>query len=138
MSATAATVERQGYAALTRGAALTPFTYDLPSALPYGEVDVRVTHSSICHTDLHMIADDWGASTFPLVAGHEIVGVVAAAGEGVKGLKPGDRVGVGWLRDSCRRCRCCVKGMENLCEAQYTVRFYFAFFCVSVCLCFFP
>lgn len=44
---------------------------------------VQVTHNGLCHTDAHMIDNDWGASGFPFVPGHEVVGVVAAKGSQV-------------------------------------------------------
>lgn len=48
--------------------------------------------------------------TLALPAGHEVVGKVAAVGPGVRHLSPGDRVGVGWIRDSCRTCCNCLRG----------------------------
>jgi propanol-preferring alcohol dehydrogenase len=51
------------------------------------------------------------------VPGHEIVGRVAALGEGVQGLVPGQRIGIPWLGHTCGRCRYCVEGRENLCDA---------------------
>ena len=55
-----------------------------------------------------MIQNDWDISTFPLIPGHEIVGVVNAVGRKVTHLKVGDRVGYGWIRDSCRNCSNCI------------------------------
>ena len=54
-------------------------------------------------------------SAYPLVAGHEIVGIVEAAGEHVKGVKTGDRVGLGWFAGSCMSCHTCMSGNHNLC-----------------------
>lgn len=63
--------------------------------------------------------DDWGISKFPFIPGHEVVGIVSGVGASVKGLEPGQRVGVGWVADSCRTCTACLRGDENLCEKGY-------------------
>ena len=85
----------QCYAARGPRRNLEPFQYP---ASPLGprDVEVGITHCGICHSDVHLINDDWGISSYPLVPGHEIVGVVTKLGEAVKSLKPGDRVGIGW------------------------------------------
>ena len=66
--------------------------------------------------------DDWHISGFPFVPGHEVVGVVVAAGAGVHAAcaRVGQRVGVGWIKSSCRCCPHCVRGEENTCAAGYT------------------
>ncbi len=83
------------------------------------EVQVEISHCGLCHTDIHMRDNDWGVSNYPLVAGHEGVGKVVKVGNRVKNLKVGDRVGIGWLRDSCGACSNCLKGFDNLCKAGY-------------------
>lgn len=67
-----------------------------------------------------MQRDDWGASKFPFIPGHEVVGEVVAVGPHVNGLSPGDRVGVGWIANSCRCCANCLRGEENICAKGYT------------------
>ncbi|KKT74884.1 MAG: Alcohol dehydrogenase GroES domain protein [Microgenomates group bacterium GW2011_GWA2_44_7] len=84
-------------------------------ALGSHEVLVKVTHCGLCHSDLHMIDDDWGVSEYPLVPGHEIVGFVEKVGKEVNGFKVGDRVGVGWQCGSCLKCKECLSGFEQLC-----------------------
>ena len=97
-----------------------PFHYD-PGALGPQEVEIEITHCGICHSDLHLISNDWGISQYPFVPGHEIVGTVAAAGAGVRSLEVGQRVGLGWQSNSCGECEWCTKGLENLCpEAEGT------------------
>ena len=72
-----------------------PLTYELPSTTPPpGYVDVEITHCGLCHSDLHQINDAWGVACFPLVPGHEIVGRIAAVGEGVE-FAVGDRAAIG-------------------------------------------
>lgn len=95
---------------------LVPYAYE-PVALERTAVEIQITHCGICHSDLHLIDNDWGSSRYPLVPGHEIVGSVVEAGAGC-GLKPGQRVGVGWQRSACHECEQCRAGRENLCPTQ--------------------
>jgi len=86
-----------------------------------GEVLVRVRACGVCRTDLHVVDGELREPKLPLVVGHQIVGVVERAGEGVERFSPGDRVGVPWLGRTCGRCRYCRTGRENLCgEARFT------------------
>ena len=79
------------------------------------KIDIKAT--GICHSDLSMLDNDWGFSTFPLVAGHEVVGTVTAVGSEAKRAKVGDRVGLGWVSGSCMSCPQCLSGNHNLCHA---------------------
>lgn len=102
------------------GAELVPFKYD-PGELRPQDIEIRITHCGVCHSDLHLIDNDWGMSQYPFIPGHEIVGTIAALGSAVQGFAVGDRVGVGWQADSCGHCEWCRKGEENLCpQAQPT------------------
>ncbi|MGE5626362.1 MAG: NAD(P)-dependent alcohol dehydrogenase [Bacillota bacterium] len=93
---------------------LTAFRYE-PAPLGPRDVEIRISHCGICHSDLHLINDDWGVSRYPLVPGHEIVGTVTGLGSGVSHLKVGQRVGVGWQRSACGECEYCRRGDDNLC-----------------------
>jgi uncharacterized zinc-type alcohol dehydrogenase-like protein len=104
----------QGLAVHAAGAELLPYRYD-PGKLGPQEVEIAITHCGICHSDLHLISNDWGISQYPFIPGHEIVGCVAAAGEEVRSLEVGQRVGLGWQSNSCGECEWCMRGMENLC-----------------------
>src|SRR5947209_2467032 len=98
------------YAALAAKSPLTPFTYE-PAPLGDLDVEIDISHCGLCHSDLHLIDNDWsGWSTFPLVPGHEIAGTVTALGRAMTHLKPGQRVGVGWQRSACLACRVCLSG----------------------------
>ncbi|GFR44432.1 hypothetical protein Agub_g5671 [Astrephomene gubernaculifera] len=119
MASTAKLLSRRGWAVAEAKSKLKPWSYTVGELGP-GEVDIRVTHNGLCHTDLHMRDNDWGVSGFPFIPGHEVVGEVVAVGSGVKGLRPGDRAGVGWISDSCRVCANCKRGNENICEKGYT------------------
>jgi len=86
-----------------------------------GQVLVRVAACGVCRTDLHVADGELAHPKLPLVPGHEIVGVVAAAGPGAGRFRPGDRVGVPWLGWTCGTCPACRTGRENLCgEARFT------------------
>ena len=79
------------------------------------EVKVRVEAAGICGTDLHVFETGAYVTKAPVVMGHEFAGLVLEAGDGVKGLKPGDRV-VGDSRSTCGVCDFCRRGHPNLCE----------------------
>ena len=106
----------QGLAAHAAGAELLSFRYD-PGKLGAYDVEIAITHCGICHSDLHLIANDWGISQYPFIPGHEIVGTVAELGAEVNHLAIGQRVGLGWQSNSCGHCEWCVSGQENLCPA---------------------
>jgi alcohol dehydrogenase, propanol-preferring len=91
---------------------------ELPDPLPGpGEVRVRVTVCGVCRTDLHVTEGDLPVRRSPVVPGHEVVGVVDAAGPATSRFAVGDRIGVAWLRATCGACRLCRRGAENLCLA---------------------
>ena len=106
-----------GWAAPAARRPLAPFTWD-PGELGALEVEIAVAHCGVCHSDLHLVDNDWRMSTFPFVPGHEIVGRVAAAGGGVAHLAVGQRVGVGWQRSACLACDLCLDRKDNLCAQQ--------------------
>ena len=72
------------------------------------DVEVVVEHCGLCHSDLSVFNNDWGISQYPAVLGHEVIGRVTAMGPNAKGLKVGQRVGVGWNSGSCMHCRQCM------------------------------
>ena len=107
----------RAYAARRAKGALRPFRYE-PERLGAQDVEIRISHCGICHSDVHLVDGDWGAGRYPMVPGHEIVGRVAALGKGVRHLEMGQRVGVGWQRGACLECEACVRGEENLCPDE--------------------
>ncbi len=102
-------------AVMERGGPLVPYAYETAPLGPH-DVLLEVRACGICHSDLHMADDDWAITRFPLVPGHEVVGVVRERGREVAHLAVGDRVGVGWQRSSCLTCPDCLSGRENLCS----------------------
>ncbi len=107
----------QGLAAHAAGAELLPFRYT-PGDLKPLDVEVRISHCGVCHSDLHLISNDWGISQYPFIPGHEIVGTITAIGSGVTTLTVGQRVGIGWQSNSCGQCEWCTQGLENLCPTS--------------------
>jgi uncharacterized zinc-type alcohol dehydrogenase-like protein len=112
--------EISGLAVHAAGAQLLPYKYKVAD-LPAQEIEVKISHCGVCHSDVHLIDNDWGISKYPFIPGHEIVGTVTAVGSEVKDRKVGERVGIGWQADSCGICEWCRQGEEHLCaKAQPT------------------
>ncbi|MQV08094.1 NAD(P)-dependent alcohol dehydrogenase [Sinorhizobium meliloti] len=93
----------RGYAATDASKPLAPFTFERREPRD-DDVVIDVKYCGVCHSDIHQARDEWGNSTFPMVPGHEIVGIVRAVGSQVTRFKIGDRVGVGCFVDSCTTC----------------------------------
>lgn len=86
------------------------------------DVEIEVEHCGLCHSDLSVRDNEWGISRYPAVLGHEVIGRIIEMGSTAKGLKIGQRVGVGWNSGSCMHCRQCKSGRQNLCaQAQATI-----------------
>lgn len=109
----------RAYAAPAPRAELEPFEYE-PEPLGRLEVDVTVTHCGVCHTDTGLVDGEMGTGRFPLVAGHEAVGTVAALGADVDAvaLPIGARVGIGAIAGSCFRCPECLAGRQQHCPER--------------------
>jgi len=84
------------------------------------DVEIDILFCGVCHSDLHTARSEWGASLYPCVPGHEIVGKVISIGNHVSKFKVGDIVGVGCMVDSCRECQYCKEGLEQYCEPGMT------------------
>ena len=85
-------------------------------ALRPDDVAIRITYAGICHSDLHQCRNDWAGTTYPIVPGHEIVGIVTAIGSEVTRHRVGDIVAVGCMVDSCMECDQCLEGWEVFCR----------------------
>lgn len=82
------------------------------------QVEIEVLSCGICHSDLSMLNNDWGMTSYPLVPGHEVIGTVAAVGDRVSTLSTGQTVGLGWYSGSCMHCGQCMAGDHNLCGSS--------------------
>ena len=120
-------IHTQSYAAQSKAAPLTPYSFDRREPGPT-DVVVDIAYCGICHSDIHQVKDEWGGSMYPMVPGHEIVGRVSAVGAEVTRFKQGDLAGVGVMVDSCRVCKPCKAEEEAYCEkgfvGTYNAKFY--------------
>ena len=86
-----------------------------------GQVRVRVLACGVCRTDLHIVEGDLNLKKYPIIPGHQIVGIIDNLGSDVKNLTLGQRVGVSWIYSTCGKCHSCHYEMENLCvNGQFT------------------
>ncbi|CBI37637.3 hypothetical protein AAG906_025299 [Vitis piasezkii] len=106
-----------GWAARDPSGTLSPFHF---SRRENGDEDVtvKILYCGVCHSDLHSVKNEWGITRYPIVPGHEIVGIVIQLGNNVKKFKMGDRVGVGVLVGSCKTCETCQQDLENYCPSM--------------------
>lgn len=93
---------------------LEPYSYD-PGSLAADDVEIAVEACGLRHSDLSVLNNEWGISNYPVIPGHEVIGKVVALGANAKGLKVGQRVGLGWGSGSCMHCDQCMGGDGNLC-----------------------
>ncbi|MCA0933990.1 NAD(P)-dependent alcohol dehydrogenase [Vibrio alginolyticus] len=108
-----------GYAAQSENTDLVPYHFERRELRP-NDVAIEITYCGVCHSDLHTVNGDWGPQPYPLVPGHEIVGIVTAVGAKASKYKVGDRVAVGCLVDSCQECDHCHDGEEQYCRNGMT------------------
>jgi uncharacterized zinc-type alcohol dehydrogenase-like protein len=111
-----------GYAAHSATEDLAPFDFErrIPRA---DDVTIKIQYCGVCHSDLHTARNDWGNSQYPVVPGHEIIGVVESVGADVTRFAVGDQVGVGCMVDSCQHCNACDQDLENYCENGSTLTY---------------
>ena len=105
----------KAYAAQSATAALGPFAIRRRDVGVH-DVQIEILYCGVCHSDLHMVRNEWHQTVYPCVPGHEIVGRVTGVGREVKKFKEGDLAGVGCMVDSCRTCSSCQQGFEQYCE----------------------
>jgi uncharacterized zinc-type alcohol dehydrogenase-like protein len=108
-------IKTHGYAAQSATTAPAPFDFERREPGPK-DVAIEIEFCGVCHSDIHQARNEWGNSIFPMVPGHEIVGIVRAVGSEVTKFKVGDRAAVGCIIDSCRTCANCKDGLEQYCD----------------------
>lgn len=92
------------------------YKYDIPRReLNADDVSIRITYTGVCHSDWHHIFNDWKNSKYPMIPGHEIVGIVEAIGSNVVRFRIGQQVAVGTIVNSCFRCVNCARSQEQYC-----------------------
>ena len=94
--------------------ALTQYSFERREPRDH-DIVINILYCGICHTDIHQVRNEWGSSSFPMVPGHEITGVVTAISPKVTRYKIGENVAVGCFVDSCRYCGPCSQGLEQYC-----------------------
>ena len=109
----------RAYGATAADRPLEPLTIQRREPGP-NDVEIWIAYCGVCHSDLHMVRNEWGGARYPCVPGHEIVGHVTRVGTEVKRFKPNDTVGVGCMVDSCKHCSACNEGLEQYCENGFT------------------
>lgn len=107
-------IETKGMAAMNAKESLKKFSFSRREPKK-NDVVISIKYCGICHSDIHMVRNEWGEGLFPMVPGHEITGVVSRVGDAVTKYKTGDRVGVGCFVDSCRVCDNCKNDLDNYC-----------------------
>ncbi len=112
----------KGYAALDAKSPVAPFNFSRREPGPT-EITVEILYCGVCHSDLHMVRNEWGQSIYPLVPGHEIVGRVTAVGSSSKKFKLGELAAIGVIIDSCRHCAPCNRGEEHFCDEGATLTY---------------
>ncbi|WP_119080900.1 NAD(P)-dependent alcohol dehydrogenase [Chitinophaga alhagiae] len=109
----------KAYGVKKKGGNPAPFYYD--RELGRHEVLVRITHCSITRGDIQLMNDDWGDTAFPMVPGHEIIGIIVDTGPMAIGMNAGDRVGIGYQQAACFECEFCRAGNEQFCPHQRVI-----------------
>ncbi|MGD0938670.1 MAG: NAD(P)-dependent alcohol dehydrogenase [Terracidiphilus sp.] len=112
----------KGYGATSAQSPLAPYNFTRREPGPT-EIVVDTLYCGVCHSDLHMVRNEWGQSIYPLVPGHEIVGRVVAVGSAVTKFKVGGIAAVGVIVDSCRKCAPCNRSEENYCDEGPTLTY---------------
>jgi D-arabinose 1-dehydrogenase-like Zn-dependent alcohol dehydrogenase len=96
-----------------------PFYYE--RNIGENEVSVKILYCAMARGDIQIISNDWGDTKFPLVPGHEIIGIIEETGTKVNRLKIGDRVGIGYQQEACFECEFCMAGNEQFCIGQKVI-----------------
>lgn len=107
-------IQAKGFATPGSKEPLAPFVFERREPNEH-DVVIDIKYCGICHSDIHLVRGEWGGSTYPMVPGHEISGVVRSIGSKVTKYKVGDHVGVGCFVDSCRHCEHCKQDLNQYC-----------------------
>ncbi|XP_006351089.1 probable cinnamyl alcohol dehydrogenase 6 [Solanum tuberosum] len=109
-----------GWAAHDSSGKLTPFMFKRREN-GVEDVTIKILYCGMCRTDVHFAKNDWGNTTYPIVPGYEISGIVIKVGSNVSKFKVGERVGVGYVAATCLDCELCNSFQENYCDQMKSV-----------------
>jgi uncharacterized zinc-type alcohol dehydrogenase-like protein len=112
-------IKSKSYAGYDATSDLKPYSFD-HRAVGDDDVHIEIKYCGVCHSDIHTVRNEWGGAVYPLVPGHEIVGIVKQIGANVKKFKAGDTVGVGCMVNSCGNCESCKNNLEQFCKQGAT------------------
>ena len=107
------------YAIKKKGGKAEPFSYE--RTLGKNDILVRITHCAIARGDIQIINNDWGDTNFPVIPGHEVIGIIEETASEGTGLNRGDRVGIGYQQEACFECESCREGNEQFCPKQKVI-----------------
>lgn len=108
-----------GYGAINKYSKLIPVEFDRRQPREK-DVVFEIKFCGVCHSDWHVILDEWKNSKYPIVTGHEMTGIVTQVGSGVTRFKVGEKVALSPLYNSCRHCENCNAGYEQYCKNDTT------------------
>lgn len=112
----------KGYAVKNSHAPFEAFQFERRDLKPH-DILIEIHYCGICHSDIHQARNEWKNSLYPMVPGHEIVGIVTKIGSSVTQFQVNDVVGVGCFVDSCRVCSSCIEGEEQFCKQHVALTY---------------
>jgi alcohol dehydrogenase (NADP+) len=115
-------IKAKGYASFDATSPLKPHAFERRE-LGEHDVYIEIKYCGVCHSDIHTVRNEWGGANYPIVPGHEIVGVVKKVGAKVKKFKANDLVGVGCMVNSCGQCESCHMDLEQFCHQGCTMTY---------------
>nr|QBY35564.1 tetrahydroalstonine synthase 1 [Rauvolfia tetraphylla] len=116
---TAKKIEAYGWAARDTSGVLSPFKFQRRATAEH-DVQLKVLYCGMCDWDSVVVKNGFGTTKYPIVPGHEVVGVVTEIGSKVQNFKVGDVVGVSSYVRTCRKCKRCKEGFDSYCPNLIT------------------
>lgn len=90
--------------------------YDLPiPQINDKQVLIKINTCGVCYSEINLIEGHTNPPDYPIIPGHQVVGIIEEKGSEVKHFNIGDRVGIGWISYTCGKCEACLSGMEDQC-----------------------